>query len=134
MTQFYGFCSWPTEEYNLPPCYKLYADFPGNLDRRACTVLPSSSSSSSRPDILLISNDHIILLELSIITNREQHFVANSSRKEARYMYNPFLQTLNVLFAELVTSEVSCIGYFLLSLISNLCGACHLQKCCYIFF
>ena len=58
---------------NLPPRYKLYADLPGHL---ASTSLPStippsfsSSSSSSRPDIVLISDDGIILLELSVVTN-----------------------------------------------------------------
>ena len=45
------------------------------------TVPPSSSSRSSRPDIVLISDDHIILLELSVVTNCKEHYATASSRK-----------------------------------------------------
>ena len=64
----------------------MYADLPGHLASTSLpsTVPPSISSTLIRRDIVLISNDHIILLELSVVTNRE-HFVAASSRKEARY-------------------------------------------------
>ena len=81
-----------------------------------------------RPDIVLISDDGNILLELSVVTNTEQHFAAASSRKVARY--GPLLSDLEHtgLFVEL-TIEVECLGHFLPSTISNLCRVCHLQKC-----
>ena len=116
---------------NLPPCYKLYANLPGHLASTSppTTVPQSFSSSSSRLDIVLISDDGIILLELSVVTNTEQHFAAASSRKVARY--GPLLADLERtgLFVELVTIEVGCLGHFLPSTISNLCRVCHLQKC-----
>ena len=88
------------------------------------TIL-SLSSTSSRPDIVLISSDHIILMELSVVTNTEQHFVAASSRKEAHY--GPLLLDLEHtgLSVTLVTIEVGCLGHFLPS---NLCKVCYLQK------
>ena len=55
--------------------------------------------------------DGIILLELSVVTNTEQHFVAVSSRKVVRY--GPLLSDLERtgLFVELVTIEVGCLGH-----------------------
>ena len=76
----------------------------------------------------MISSDHIILLELSVVTNTEQHFMAASSRKETRY--GPLLSDLEHagLSVTLVTIEVGCLGHFLPSFISNLCKVCYLQK------
>jgi len=81
-----GFCSWDTELY-YPIMYKLYADLPGHLASTSplSTVPPSLSSFSGRPDIALVSSDYIILLELSFVTNREEHFATASSRKVTRY-------------------------------------------------
>ena len=61
----------------------------------------------------MISDDGIILLELSVVTSTEQHFAAASSRKVARY--GPLLSDLERtgLFVELVTIEVRYIGHFL---------------------
>jgi len=52
----------------LPFCYTLYADLPGHLASTSppSTVPPNISSMSSRPDIVLVSNNDIILLELSV--------------------------------------------------------------------
>jgi len=63
------------------------ADLPGHLASISplSTVPPGISSTSSRPDIVLVSDDHVILLELSVVTNSDDHFKAASSRKEARY-------------------------------------------------
>ena len=91
-------------------------------------MVPPSFSSSSRPDIVLISDDGIILLELSVVTNREQHFAGASCTKVAHY--GPLFSDLEHtgLFVELVTIEVGCLGHFLPSTISNLCRVCHLQN------
>jgi len=70
----------------------------------------------------LISDDYVILLELSVVvTNSEEHFKAASSRKEARY--GPLISDLEltgftVLFAAI---EVGCLGHFLLSSVSTVC-------------
>ena len=115
---------------NLSSCYKLYANLPGHLASTSplSTVPSSLSSTSSRPDIVLISSDHNILMELSVVTNTEEHFVAASSRKEARY--STLLSDLEHtgLSVTLVTIEVGCLGHFLPSSISNLCKVCYLQK------
>jgi len=86
------------------------------------------SLSSSRPDIVLVSSDHIILMELLVVTNREEHFAAASSRKVT--CYGPLLSDLECsgLLVNLVTIEVGCFGHFLPSTVSNLCRVCHLQK------
>ena len=86
------------------------------------------SSCSSRPDIVLVSNDHIILLELPVVTNTEEHFATASSRKVS--CYGPLLSDLECtgLLVGLVTIEVGCLGHFLPSTISNLFRICHLQK------
>ena len=78
--------------------------------------------------IVLISSDHIILIQLSVVTNTEQHFVAASSRKEARY--GPLFLDLEHtgLSVTLVTIEVGCLGHFLPSSIPNLCKVFYLQK------
>ena len=73
--------------------------------------------------------DHIILLELSVVTNTEEHFVSSSSRKVTHY--GPLLSDLECtgLRVYLVTIEVGYLGHFLPSTVSILCRVCDLQKC-----
>ena len=63
---------------DLPSCYKLYADLPGCQASVSLlsTIPPHISSTLSRPDLVLVSADSIVLLELSIVTNTQQHFLA----------------------------------------------------------
>jgi len=86
----------------LPLSYTLYADLPGHLASISplSTIPPSISSTSSRPDIVLVSDDHVILLELSVVTG---------------------------FTASLVIIEVGCLGHFLPT---SVCKVCHLQKNC----
>jgi len=72
----------------------------------------------------------IILLELSVVTNNEEHFNAASSRKEARY--GPIVSDLELtgFGVALVTIEIGYLGHFLPTSISNICKICHLQKHC----
>jgi len=78
--------------------------------------------------MVLFSNNDIILLEPSVVTNSEVHTKAASSRKEARYW--PLVSDLELadFSVSLVTIEVGCSGHFLPSSVSNLCKVCHLQK------
>ena len=101
-------------QQDLQPCYKLYADLPGHLASISppSTVPSSLSSSLSRPDIVLISNDCITLLELSVVTNTKQHLLAANSRKED--CYGPLLLNFAIagISVELVTIKGSCLGHF----------------------
>ena len=76
----------------LLPCFKLYADLPGYFASVSppCTIPPNFSSSLSRPDLVLVSSDSIVLFELTVVT--KHHFSAASHRKQDRY--GPLLQDL----------------------------------------
>jgi len=43
------------------------------------------TSTLSRPDLVLVSTDSIVLVELSVVTNTQHHFLAAKTRKEDRY-------------------------------------------------
>ena len=117
------------------------------LDTRQVLVPPSTipphiSSTLSRPDLLLVSTDSIMLLELSVVTNTQHHFLAARNRKEDRYG-SLLLDLQHAGFlVDLVTIEVGCLGHA-----SNCYKVCHLPKsiyntlhtsagssCCYLLF
>ena len=85
-------------------------------------------ASLSSPDIVLISNDHITLLELSVISNTKQHLLAANFRKEDHYSSLHLDLEHAGLSVELVTIEVGCLGHFLPSSVTNMCRVCHLSK------
>ena len=66
----------------LPPCYKLFADLPGYLASASPPSTFHLSSSLSRPDIMLLSSDSIILIELSVVTNTKNHSSAACHSKQ----------------------------------------------------
>jgi len=86
----------------------------------------------SRPtDIVLVSDDHVILLELSVASyyNSEDHFKAEKKLD----MHGPLISDLELagFTASLVTIEVGClVGHFLQTTVTNICKVCHLQKNC----
>ena len=114
----------------LLPCFKLYADLPGYLASASppSTIPPNFSSSLSRPDLVLVSSDSIVLFELTVVTNTKHHFTAASLRKQDRY--GPLLQDLrdSALSVDLVTIEIGCLGHFTPATISKLSEICHLPK------
>ena len=59
----------------------------------------------------MASVDHVILLELSVVNNSEEHFKAASSRKEAQY--GSIISDLGLagFTASLVTIEVGYLGH-----------------------
>jgi len=69
-------------------------------------------------------------LELSVVTNSEEHFKAANSRKEAQY--GSLISNLEPagFTALLATIEVGCLGHFLPTSVSNTGKVCHLQKNC----
>ena len=118
-------------QQDLPLCYKLYADLPGHLASISppSTVPSGLSSSLSRPDIVLISDDCITLLELSVITNTSNmHLLAANIRKEDCYSSLLLDLAHAGLSVELVTIKVICLGNILPSSIANVCRVCHLSK------
>ena len=76
----------------------------------------------------LISDDSIILFELSVVTNTKYHLSANS-RKEDRYG-PPLLFDLQRtgLSVQLVTIEVGCLGHFMPETLANVARTCNLSK------
>ena len=73
---------------------------------------PNFSSSLSRPDLVLVSSDSIVLFELSVVTNSKHHFSAVSHCQQDRY--GPLLLDLqdSVSSVDLVTIEIGCLGQF----------------------
>ena len=112
---------------DFPPCYKLYADLP---DCQASISLPSThiKSTLSRPDLVLVSTDSIMLLELSMVTNTQHHFLAARNHKED--CYGSLLLDLQHAgyLVDLVTIEVSCLGHFMPATITKLSNVFHLPK------
>jgi len=76
---------------HLPDYFKLYADLPGYLASVSppSTIPTKLSTTLNRPDLVLVSNNSIILFELTIPTNTRRHLLAANSvakaRKEDRY-------------------------------------------------
>ena len=75
-------------QQHLPDSFKLYADLPGYL-ASVCppsTIPTNLSSTLSRPDLVVVSNNSICLFELTIPTcNTQQHLLAARAQKEDRY-------------------------------------------------
>ena len=115
---------------DLVSSHKLYADLPGHLAsvNPPGTIPPNLSSSLSRPDLVLISDDSITLFELSVVTNTKYHLSAANSRKEDRY--GPLLFDLQRtgLSVQLVTIEVGCLGHFMPETLANVARTCNLSK------
>ena len=111
---------------NLPLCYKLYADLP---DCQASvsplsTIPPHITSTLSRPDLVLVSTDSIVLVELSVVTNTQHHFLAAKTRKEDRYgSLLSDLQHAGYL-VDLVTIEVGSLGHFMPETVTKLSSIC----------
>ena len=80
------FCRTLKRIYHLA-CYKFYADLPGYQASVSplSTVPPHITSTLSRPDLMLVSTDSVMLLELSVVTNTEHHLLAVKKIAMVRY-------------------------------------------------
>ena len=58
----------------IPPCAKLYADLPGlRASESPPATLPADlSTSTARPDIVLVSEESVTMLELTIPSNSKK--------------------------------------------------------------
>ena len=65
----------------------LYADLPGRLAivNPPATIPPSISSTSDRPELVLVSDAEISILELTIYKNSPSGFNEACKRKETKY-------------------------------------------------
>ena len=92
------------------PSYQLYADLPGYYASVSplSTIPTNLSSSLSRPDLVLVSNDAIILFEISVVTDTKHHLSAANSRKLGRYSSLLLDLQCSGLSVQLVTIEIGC--------------------------
>jgi len=67
--------------------FQIYADLPGYLSSVSprSTIPTNLSTTLSRHDLVLISDNSIYLFEPTIPTNTQQHLLAARARKEDRY-------------------------------------------------
>ena len=49
------------------------------------TTPPHITSTLSKPDLVLVSTDSIVLLDLTVVTNTEHHFLAARNHTEDYY-------------------------------------------------
>ena len=112
-------------QQHLPETFKLYADLPGYLASSSppSTIPTNLSSTLSRHDLVLVSNDSICLFELTVPTNTQQHLLAARARKEDRYS-----SLLSGLTVNLVPIEIGCLGHFLSETIAQMATACEVPK------
>ena len=97
---------------DLPPCSKIYADLPGYQASASppSTIPPHITPTLRRPDLMLVSTDSIVLLELSVVTNTQHHLLAARNCKEDHYG-SLLLDLQHTGFSvDLVTIEVHCLG------------------------
>ena len=61
----------------IPPCVKLYADLPGlHASESPFATLPTDlSTSTARPDIVLVSEENVTMLELTISSNSKEAII-----------------------------------------------------------
>ena len=117
-------------QQHLPGTFKLYADLPGYLASSSppSTIPTNLSSTLSRPDLVLVSNDSICLFELTVPTNTQQHLLAARARKEDRYSSLQYDLQLSGLTVNLVPIEIGCLGHFLSETIAQMATACEVPK------
>jgi len=92
------------------------------------TIPTELSTILSRPDMVLVSSNSIILFELTIPTNTQQHLLASRSCKEDRYgslMYDLQQTGLTV---DLISIEVGCLCHFMPETLAQVATACCVLK------
>ena len=97
-------------------------------------IPPRIASALSRPDLVLVFTDSIVLLELSVVTNTQHHFLAVRNCKED--CYGSLLLELKCagFSVDYLTLEVGCLGPFMSVTVTKLSNVYHLPKStiCYI--
>ena len=101
---------------HLPDGSTLYADLPGHraLDNPPSTVPLSIVPTTARPDIVIIQDKTIKLLELTVPANTVTHITNARMRKQSKQNYIALTNDLEVavFFAVLDTLEIGSLGHF----------------------
>jgi len=95
------------------------------------SAIPTNLSTTlSRPDLVLISDDSLCLFELTITINTREHLLAARAQKEDRYrsLLQNLQRTSTGLTVDLITIEIGCLGHFMPEAISRVAKACQVAK------
>ena len=94
----------------------LYADLPGlRASENPATTIPTSvATTTARPDVVIIQNNRITLLELTVATNTPEGLHEARRRKQLKPNYLALLNDLETLGFQsaLETIEVGTLGHF----------------------
>ena len=100
-----------------PPQVKLYADLPGfQASESPPATLPTNlSTSTARPDIILISGDNVTILEVTIPSNSKEAINKAKERKSNKPNYNSLIGDLEGrgLSVTYRTLEIGSLGHYL---------------------
>ena len=74
----------------IPPCIILYVDLPGLCASESppATLHTDLSTSTARPDIVLVSEESVTMLELTIPSNSKEAIIKAKERKTNKSNYN----------------------------------------------
>ena len=101
---------------HLPYGTTLYADLPGlrASENPPATIPTSITTTTARPDVVVIQNNHIILLELTVPTNTPEGLQEARRQKQLKPNYLALLNDLETLGFQSVleTIEVGTLGHF----------------------
>ena len=101
---------------HLPYGTTLYADLPGlrASENPTATIPTSVATTTARPDIVVIQNNRITLLELTVPTNTQEGLQEARTRKQLKPNYLALLNDLETLGFQsaLETIEVGTLGHF----------------------
>ena len=104
----------------------LFADLPGRLANSSppATIPPSISTTSSRPDLVLVSERELYLLELTICNNSPTGF--SEARRRNDVQYAPLVLDLedkgfSVVY---ITLEIGSLGHFTREAVRSLMLLC----------
>ena len=102
----------------------LYADLPGYRysDSPLATVPSSLVVTTARPDIVIVKDDEVRMLELTICINTQSGFENSRVRKQSKSNYIALANDLEACgySADLVTLEVGSLGHFTKDAINSL--------------
>ena len=111
------------------PSQKLYADLPGlrASNNPPATIPVNLSTSSDRPDLVIISGADVSIVELTISANNFENLRDAKSRKQAKYkqLIADLEAREDIRSVKYATLEIGSLGYHCPSTIRDLRSACN---------
>ena len=108
----------------IDPQSSLFADLPGlRASNNPMATIPCNlSTSSDRPDLVIITGTKIYLLELTVPANTPKNMVEASVRKQQKYqpLITDLLSHPDVHQVVYHTLEIGCLGHFSSSVVRSL--------------